>query len=60
MSPESSSLFILIIDIPVDVSPFKIADWIGDAPLYFGRIEKWILIGETVGKFNNQLGIIFP
>ena len=60
ISPASKSSDNLIIDIPLLSSPFRSADWIGDAPLYFGNIEKCTLIDDIFGNSSNQDGIIFP
>ena len=43
---------------PVSPSPCKIADCIGDAPLYFGRRDAWTFINLFLSR--RRFGIICP
>jgi hypothetical protein len=46
--------------IPVSLSLFNNTDWIGDAHLYFGKIDPWTLIGAIFGISRIACGMIFP
>ena len=52
--------FIYIVVIPVVLSPFKTAHWIGAAPLYLGSNEPWTFIQPNLGISNISFGKIFP
>ena len=59
-SPASSSSSMYIMLTPVSVSPFKMAECIGDAPLYFGSREECTFIIPYFGISIISLGIILP
>ena len=60
IGPASSSATILIIVTPVVLSPAKIADLIGSAPLCIGRREKWLLSMPRLKLSITVWGIINP
>ena len=49
-----------MIAMPVSSSPFSRASWIGDAPLYFGSRDGWMLMHPCLAKFNKLFGINSP
>ena len=59
-SPASSSSSMYIMLTPVSVSPFKMAECIGEAPLYFGSREECTFIIPYFGISIISLGIILP
>ena len=60
ISPVSRPAFIFMIVTPVSVSPSRIADWIGDAPRYFGSSEVWTFRQPNFGKSKMPCGKICP
>jgi len=51
--------FIYIVVIPVVLSPFKTAHWIGAAPLYLGSNEPWTFIQPNLGISNISFGKVY-
>ena len=59
-SPASSAFAIYMMDTPVSVSPFSIAQLMGAAPRYRGSREEWTLIQPNGGIARISSGRIFP
>ncbi len=60
ISPVSKPASIFMIVTPVSASPLRIADWIGDAPRYFGSSDVWTFTQPNFGKSKMVCGKICP